>query len=212
MRASQKYIQSLHHEQDPRINKMKQYAREFRIPIMEDDGITFMKQLIRIHRPKKILEIGTAIGYSAIQMAKVDPSVHITTLEIDEARFQEAIKQINLFQLDDQIDAIHQDALDYLSGLPDGATYDFVFIDAAKGKNQAFVEAVYPFLRKNGLIAIDNVLFKGYVSGENTDSERLMKIGKKINAFNQWFVQQDDFETTIIETGDGIAVALKLTE
>ncbi len=212
MRASQKYIQSLHHEQDPRINKMKQYAREFRIPIMEDDGITFMKQLIRIHRPKKILEIGTAIGYSAIQMAKVDPSVHITTLEIDEARFQEAIKQINLFQLDDQIDAIHQDALDYLSGLPDGATYDFVFIDAAKGKNQAFVEAVSPFLRKNGLIAIDNVLFKGYVSGENTDSERLMKIGKKINAFNQWFVQQDDFETTIIETGDGIAVALKLTE
>ncbi len=212
MRASQAYIQSLHNERDSRINEMKAYAQEFRIPIMEDDGISFIKQLLRIHRPKKILEIGTAIGYSAIQMAKVDPSIHITTLEVDDVRHQEAIKQINLFQLDDQIDAIHQDALEYLSDLPDDTVYDFVFIDAAKGKNQAFVEAVDPFLRKNGLIAIDNVLFKGYVSGENTESERLMKIGKKIHAFNQWIVQRDDFETTIVETGDGIAVALKLTE
>ncbi|MBR7553372.1 O-methyltransferase [Allobacillus sp. GCM10007491] len=211
MRASQSYIQSLYEGSDSELQKITEYAVEHHVPIMEVDGIQFIKQLIRIHRPKKILEIGTAIGYSAIQMAKVDPSIHVTTLEVDETRYRQAIKNIQTFNYEKQINAIHQDAIDYLNDRTEDEPFDFVLIDAAKGKNKDFVDYTAPFLKKNGLLVVDNVLFKGYVSGENNESKRLSKLGSKINSFNQWLMNDERFETTIVETGDGIAVAIKQT-
>ncbi|MFC0014913.1 MULTISPECIES: O-methyltransferase [Allobacillus] len=212
MRASQSYIQSLYEGSDSELRRITEYAVEHHVPIMEVDGIQFIKQLIRIHRPKKILEIGTAIGYSAIQMAKVDSSIQITTLEVDETRYRQAMKNIQTLNYENQIKAIHQDAIDYLKERTEAEQFDFVLIDAAKGKNKDFVNYTAPFLKKNGLLVVDNVLFKGYVSGENNESKRLSKLGSKINSFNQWLMNDERFETTIVETGDGITVAIKQTK
>lgn len=211
MRASQKYIQSLYEEWDSDLQKIEEYAEEHQVPIMEIDGIRFIKQLIRIHRPKKILEIGTAIGYSAIQMAKVDPSIHVTTLEVDESRYQQAIENIQTLNYENQIKAYHQDALDFLKRRTEDELFDLVFINAAKGKNKEFVNYADPFLKKDGLLVVDNVLFKGYVSGENNESRRLSKLGSKISSFNQWLMNDERYETTIVEVGDGIALAIKQT-
>lgn len=144
-------------------------------------------------------------------MAKVDPSIHVTTLEVDESRYQQAIENIQTLNYENQIKAYHQDALDFLKRRTEDELFDLVFIDAAKGKNKEFVNYADPFLKKDGLLVVDNVLFKGYVSGENNESRRLSKLGSKISSFNQWLMNDERYETTIVEVGDGIALAIKQT-
>src|SRR5690625_4889386 len=177
---------------------------------MEKDGIEFLKQLVRIQAPKSILEIGSAIGYSAIQMALAASEATITTIEKDADRYEQAVSNVREMSLAHRIHVIQQDALEFLSDERIDVSFDFIFIDAAKSKNKEFIEKVHPFLRRKGVIAIDNVLLKGYVSGEKKDSKRLMKLGEKINDFNHWMINHPKYETVITETGDGIAIAYKL--
>ncbi|TFB24888.1 O-methyltransferase [Filobacillus milosensis] len=191
----------------PVIDMMEKYAQEHHIPIMEKDGIELLKQLIRLHQPKQILEVGTAIGYSAIQMALTLPNLHITSIEKDENRYNEAIKNVDEAGLSQRIKLVLADASDYLEELDE--SYDFVFIDAAKGQYQRYFEQIHPCLVTGGLMVIDNVLFKGYVSKEVQDKDRLVKLGEKINRFNKWLIQHQEYDTTILETGDGVALALK---
>ncbi|MET3682497.1 putative O-methyltransferase YrrM [Alkalibacillus flavidus] len=210
MSKTKHYIRSLQPEQHPLLDKMEQYADNHHVPIMERDGIGLLQQLVRLHQPQHILEIGTAIGYSAIQMALATKHASITTIERDDNRFQEATHFIHEAQLHDRIQVIHHDAnvwLDELSS--DSQTYDLVFVDAAKGQYQAFVEKIDPFVAEGGLIVVDNVLFKGYVAKEVQDNERFVNIGEKINQFNQWLSNHSDYTTTIVESGDGVAIAVK---
>ena len=117
---------------EDKINEIKSYAKENNVPIMMDDGIDFLTNLIRQRKVKNILEIGTAIGYSAIMMALVDENIKITSIEKDNKRYFEAIKNVKKFNLEDRITLIYNDALEIK--LKD--KYDLIFIDAAKSKNQ----------------------------------------------------------------------------
>ncbi|MGM8214198.1 O-methyltransferase [Bacillaceae bacterium W0354] len=208
-RSSKKYIQALYKEEEELILTLEKSAKTNKVPIMEKDGVEFLKQLIRIYRPKQILEIGTAIGYSAIQMAKASPDSFIKTIEIDENRFNEAVRNIKMAQLDHRIEVILADASQYIEQLSQEYVFDFVFIDAAKGQYKSYVEKISPFIKSNGLIVIDNVLFKGYVAGVNDDQPRLKKIGQKIDDFNKWLIENKAYDTTFVETGDGIAISIK---
>lgn len=193
----------------PIIQEMEDYATEHSVPIMEVDGIELLKQLIRIHKPDHVLEIGTAIGYSAIQMALTQPNLKVTSIEIDEKRHQLALHNVHKANMFEQIHLVLEDASLFLDKIEIN-DYDFVFIDAAKGQYKNYVEKITPYLKSGSIIVIDNVLFKGYVSKEvHDDRKRLMKLGEKIDRFNRWLMDHPQYDTSFVETGDGVAIAVK---
>lgn len=206
------YLESLSkkRESDLAWSKLEQSARERRIPIMEKTSMNFIKQLIRLYRPSRILEIGTAIGYSALQMNEARPEAKITTIERDEERFQEAEKRIQEYGLQDHITTLFGDASDILEEMvANDEQFDFIFIDAAKGQYQNFFDLGNQLLTNDGVIVTDNVLFKGYVLGHMDIPKRFKNMVQKIKSFNEYIIMHEAFTTEIIPIGDGVAISLK---
>lgn len=186
------------------ISNMKEYASLNNVPIMQDDGIEFLETFIEKKQIKNILEIGTAIGYSAIKMALVRDDVHITTIERDETRYLEALKNIKKCHLEDRITLIFNDALNV--ELEDN--YDLIFIDAAKGKNKEFFNHFEKNLDADGYIITDNMSFHGYVEMdiEEIESKNIRGIVTKIKDYIYFLENHMFYKTTIYKIGDGIAV------
>ena len=186
------------------IKEMKEYADVENIPIMQDDGIEFLTTFIAKKQIKKVLEIGTAIGYSAIMMALVDKDIHITTIERDEVRYLEALKNIKKFNLEDRITLVFNDALQV--NLDE--EYDLIFIDAAKGKNKDFFNQFEQNLSIDGFIITDNMNFHGYVAmnEEEIESKNIRGIVSKIKDYIYFLENHMLYKTTIYNIGDGIAV------
>ncbi|WP_430785101.1 O-methyltransferase [Virgibacillus flavescens] len=191
------------------VENLETYAKENDVPIMDPIGMQFLQQLIRIHKPMRILEIGTAIGYSALRMLEANPTANITTIERDKARYDFAVNVIKEQNKTSQIEIIHGDALEVVNELNEKHTFDLLFIDAAKGQYQRFFELYSPIIRKGGLIISDNVLFKGYVANPSEKPHRLTKIANKIKAYNQWLIEKEEFHTSIVPVGDGVAITIK---
>lgn len=190
--------------QDKDIKELKEYAIEENIPIMQDEGIEFLTNFIIKKQLKNILEIGTAIGYSAIMMARTRDDIHITTIERDETRYMEALKNIKKFNLEDRITLIFNDALNVkLEG-----EFDLIFIDAAKGKNKDFFEHFEANLSLDGYIITDNMDFHGYVAMKEEDipSKNILGIVRKIKDYTYFLENHMLYKTTIYKIGDGIAV------
>lgn len=184
--------------------KIEEYAKENHIPIMEKEGIDFLTSYIREHNVKSILEIGSAIGYSAIKMALVREDITITTIERDEARYEEAICNLNTFKLHDRIEIIYSDAFD----VELNKTYDLIFIDAAKSQYTKFFEKFKKNLNPNGVIVSDNLNFHGYThQKERIESKNLRQMVRKINEYIQFLENNEEFETTFYEVGDGVGVS-----
>lgn len=200
------YLQSLLSKPSTAVSEMESYAKEQRVPIMEPLGIDFLMQLIRIHQPQSILEIGTAIGYSALRMLEACPESKITTVERDDDRYHEALSNIRKLQADSSIRVIHGDALEVAETVEAHGPYDLLFIDAAKGKYEEFFHLYSPMLTDNGMIISDNVLFKGFVADDTEANPRMAKIARKIRNFNEWLVHHPDYHTTIVPIGDGVAI------
>ena len=165
---------------EEKLSEIEEYAKEKRIPIMMKDGIEFLCNYIKEHKIKRILEIGSAIGYSAIKMALVDKDIKIVTIERDKERYDEAIKNINYFNLNEQIEIINVDAMDVsVDGM-----YDLIFIDASKGHNIDFFEKYQNNLDKNGVIITDNLSFHGLVEDERLiETKNQRGIVRKIKMF-----------------------------
>lgn len=191
--------------------ELERIAEENSIPIMEPLGIEYIRHLLRIQRPKKILEIGTAIGYSALMMSDACPESEIVTIERDESRYKEALTHITEMKKQHQIEVIYGDALEVHALIEEKGPYDFIFIDAAKGQYKRFFELYTSFLKEKGIVVTDNVLYKGLVAGTDNKevSKRLNNIVKKIKGYNEWLVSQDSFQTMIIPIGDGVAVSVR---
>ncbi len=186
------------------IKEIKEYAIVNNIPIMQEEGIDFLTTFIAKKQIKNILEIGTAIGYSAIMMALVDNDIHVTTIERDEVRYMEALKNIKKFNLEERITLIFNDALNVKLD----SDFDLIFIDAAKGKNQDFFEQFESNLALNGYIITDNMYFHGYVSMNEDEipSKNILGIVKKIKDYTYFLENHMLYKTTIYKIGDGIAV------
>ena len=186
------------------ISLIKEYAKQENIPIMQEDGIEFLTSFIEKKGIKNILEIGTAIGYSAIMMAGVNSSIHITTIERDEQRYMEALKNIKKFGLEDRITLIYNDALN----VELDNEFDLIFIDAAKGKNKEFFERFEKNLKENGFIITDNMSFHGYVEmdEEELPSKNISSIVRKIKDYIYFLENNMLYKTIIYKIGDGIAV------
>ena len=186
------------------IKELKDYAERENVPIMQDDGIDFLTSFIVKKQLKNVLEIGTAIGYSAIMMALSDKNIHVTTIEKDEARYMEALKNIKKFNLEDRITLIFNDALNVKLE----SEFDLIFIDAAKGKNKDFFEHFEANLGVDGYIITDNMYFHGYVSMNEDEipSKNIQGIVRKIKDYTYFLENHMLYKTTIYNVGDGVAV------
>ncbi|WHX99412.1 O-methyltransferase [Neobacillus sp. DY30] len=203
------YIEKLIPNREPLFIEMENYAIENKVPIMELAGIEALLQLLRIQDSKKILEVGTAIGYSALRMAEALPNASIVTIERDLERIQCAEEYMSRSKHGKQILLIKGDALEVEEIVSGQAPYDAIFVDAAKGQYQKFFEMYSKYLSDNGMIITDNVLFKGLVAESEIESKRIRNLVKKIDGFNQWLMNHPDFHTVILPVGDGIAISKK---
>ena len=191
---------------DDLIIEIEDYAKKENVPIMEKRGIEFLCDLIKEKKIKKILEIGTAIGYSAIKMSNVDENIKITTIERDEIRYKEAVKNVNRANKNEQIKLIFGDALDV--DLND--KYDLIFIDAAKGQYIKFFEKYQKNLNSNGIIISDNMSFHGLVEEkERIKNKNLRQLVNKIKKYIIFLKENEMFKTDFYQIGDGIAVSIK---
>lgn len=189
------------------IEEIEKYAKENNIPIMQKDGIKFLEDYIKENKVKAILEIGSAIGYSAIKMALIDEKIKITTIERDEERYKKAVKNIEKFNLNNQIKIILKDALE----IEIKGKYDLIFIDAAKAQSIKFFEKFKKNLNNNGSIITDNLNFHGLTKEvEKIQSKNLKALVKKINNYKEFLKNNEEFTSTFYETGDGISVSKKI--
>lgn len=190
----------------PSIQELEEYALQNHIPIMMQDGITFMLSYIEKYQVKHILEIGAAIGYSAIRMCLVDSSIHVTTVERDEVRYQEAVKNIQKFGLEDRITIYYKDAFD----LELTEEYDLIFIDAAKSQYIKFFQKFTPLLKEGGVVFSDNLNFHGLThTTEEITSRNVRGIVRKLNHYIAFLKENPDFDTVFYDIGDGISVSTK---
>lgn len=188
------------------LEEMEEYAVKNNIPIMMKDGIEFLTDYIKNNKIKNILEIGSAIGYSAIKMALVDKDIKITTIERDEVRYNEAIKNIKKASLEDQINIILDDAFN----VELDNSYDLIFIDAAKSQYIKFFEKFKTNLKIGGTIVSDNLNFHGLThTTEPIQSRNVRGIVRKLNNYIEFLNDNQEFETKMYDIGDGIAISIK---
>ena len=192
--------------QDKLLKEIEDYAKKNDIPIMQKKGINFLCDYIKEHNVKTILEIGTAIGYSAIKMALVDDDIVITTIERDQERYLEAVKNIKKFNLEHRIGLVLGDALE--TNVRD--KYDLIFIDAAKAQYIRFFNRYSLNLKDNGTIISDNMSFHGLTEDISSIKNRnLRQLVTKIEKYKEFLKENEEFNTTFYKIGDGIAVSIK---
>lgn len=183
---------------------IEDYAHENNIPIMLSDGIEFLTDFIKKNNVKRILEIGSAIGYSAIRMALVSSDIHVVTIERDTLRYNEAVKNINDFGLSGRIDIRLADALE----CDVDGEFDLIFIDAAKAQYIKFFEKYKVNLAKDGVIISDNLSFHGMVDNMDSITNRnTRQLVGKIAKYIDFLKNNEEFYTEFISIGDGIGIS-----
>lgn len=186
------------------IRKMEKYADEKGIPIMEKDGINFLSEFVKLNKIKNILEIGSAIGYSAINMALASEDVNITTIERDKDRYIEAVKNIKSAKLDHRITLVLADALDFNTD----EKFDLIFIDAAKSQYLKFFNKFSNNLKPKGYVVTDNIKFHGLAFSDKSKlSRNLRQLLTKLENYVNFLNNNKDFKTRFFDIGDGIAIS-----
>ncbi len=190
-----------------KLKEIREYAKSENIPIMQEEGIDYLTTFIISHQIKSVLEIGTAIGYSAIMMALCYPKITITSIERDEKRYLEAVRNVKKFGLENRIQLLFRDALD----VKISDKYDMIFIDAAKGQNTNFFKKFESNLNDHGFIITDNMYFHGYLQKDESEikSKNLRALVRKIRDYHTFLANNTEFSTKIYQVGDGIAVSEK---
>lgn len=187
------------------LRKIKQKAIEENIPIIMDDTLEVIAEILTDKRPSRILEIGTAVGYSAICFSKYLSEVgKIDTIERDEERVLEARKNIKDMNLENKINIYEGDAVEILPTLQE--KYDVVFIDAAKGKYPFFLKEALRLLNKDGIIFADNILYKGYVMSDYNKHKQRTAV-RNLREYIKEVSENPNLDTKIMEVGDGLAIS-----
>ena len=189
------------------IQQMREYAFLHQVPIITEEGLHYLEEYICKHSICNILEIGTAIGYSAICMCNVRDTVTVTTIERDESRYLEAVQNIKKCNLENRIQIIFQDALEVeLDG-----EFDLIFIDAAKAQNRRFFEKFEKYLKPGGTIITDNMNFHGLTDLDEKDisSRNLRQLVRKVKNYKEFLIQNKKYNTVFLDIGDGLAISVK---
>ncbi len=190
------------------LEKIKQKALQEHIPIIMDDTLAVMKKYLAETKPKRMLEIGTAVGYSAICFTEMlsDEGI-IDTIEREEERVKQARENIKKVGVEDKIIIYEGDAVDILPTLNE--KYDAVFIDAAKGKYPFFLKEALRMIKPNGIIFADNILYKGYVLSDYNKHKQRTAV-RNLREYLKEVSENPNLETEILEVGDGLAISRKV--
>ena len=190
-----------------KLYEIKKKASENHIPIIMDDTLEVIEKVMINIKPKRILEIGTAVGYSALCFSKfLEKGGRIDTIERDEERIKEAKENIKIVEDGKQINILEGDAVEILPTLSD--KYDMIFIDAAKGKYPFFLEQALRLLNENGIIFADNILYKGYVMSDYNKHKQRTAV-THLREYIKLTTENPELETEILEVGDGLAITKK---
>ena len=186
------------------IERIKEKALEEGVPIIKDEGLAFLLNVIIERGCKDILELGTAVGYSAIEMAKCDPGIHIDTIEKNEDMYRQALVNIQKESLEDRIRVHFTPIEDFHTE----KMYDLIFVDAAKAQYGKYLEQFLPNLKKDGIMLFDNMIFHGLIYEVETISSRSLRaLVKKIIKFREKVLNDDRFDIIMFDSiGDGILI------
>ncbi len=207
----EEYIRSITEESIPMLKEIEDYAKINNVPIISKEVAQFLKFMINIKRPAKILELGTAIGYSSISMSIFSENkALITTIERNEEMIFKAIENIKKFNLEENIEIIKGECLEVLENLNN--KYDMIFIDAGKGHYNHFHPHCMRLLNKNGIIIADNVLFRGMLASKEMIKRRKITIVKRMRKYIEEITCDKNLIVSIIPMSDGIALIYRKEE
>ena len=187
------------------LENIKKKALEEHIPIIMDDTLIVIEEELKKNKPLNILEIGTAVGYSAICFSEfLDTNGKIDTIERDEERAKEAEENFKKVEVEEKINLYVGDAVEILPTLDE--KYDMIFIDAAKGKYPFFLKEALRMINNNGIIFADNILYKGYVLSDYNKHKQRTAV-RNLREYLKEVSENSNLETEILEVGDGLAVS-----
>lgn len=201
------YLRSTIRRETGFLKELEEYATLHHIPIIQPESAALLKVLVKLHKPQKILEAGTAIGYSACILSEaMNKSGIIDTIEIDEEMADIAKKNIKRMGFENCIRVLLGDALEVMECL--NSSYDMIFLDAAKGQYNDYLNQALRLLRPEGLLVSDNVLYKGLVAQDEIQHKH-RTIAVRLKEYLHRICNDDRLETSIIPIGDGMAISLK---
>lgn len=204
----EEYIRGLIIEHDGELKNLEEYAAKNLVPIIQKEVARFLELMITIKKPKKTLELGTAIGYSAILMNIASQGAcEVTTIERDKDMIDKARYNIEAFGLSDKIHVIEGDCMEVLENLQ--GEYDFIFMDASKGHYNHFLPHCLRLLSEDGVIVADNVLFRGMVASKELLKRRKITIVKRMKNYLNEVSSREDLITSVLPMGDGIAITTR---
>lgn len=201
------YLNDMSPIKDEFLKELQNEGIKTEVPIIQEPSLKLIEIFLNLMKPKVMIEVGTAIAYSTIWLAKAFPDMTIHTIERKEIMIGRAKDNIAKANLTDRIILHEGEALDILPLLPKA---DIIFIDAAKGKYQDFFELAYPLLKVGGIFLFDNILFRGYIADESIYTKRPML--RKIRRFNDNIAANEKLKTSFVPIGDGLAISYKLEE
>lgn len=202
------YIRNTLKDKEGLLRELEVYAKENNVPIVHKEVSDLLKVLLKVQRPKKILEVGCAIGYSSILFASsLEGEVEIITVERNEKMIEKAKENIKRAGLENKITILEGDAEEVLKTI-DGE-FDMIFLDAAKGQYKLFYDMVIDKLKVNGLLISDNILYKGMVAHDDFVIRRKKTIVKRMRNYLDYISNCDYLDTSLIPIGDGVALSYK---
>lgn len=201
----EEYIEKTHKKNDAFFENLRTYAEKEHIYIVKPDVERFLRTLLSIHKPKQILEVGTAIGYSALFMLEsAGEDSFVTTIERDENVLLMAKENAAKREKEDRIRFIYGDAGEVLQNL--SGTYDFAFIDASKGQSKDHFDKCLSMMKPGGVIVTDDVLYMGMTASDELATKKHITITRRLREFLDYLCTDTRFETVILPIGDGVAV------
>lgn len=208
MEISKSFLESFIQPRNEIFMEMEQFAQNNHVPIMQLDAIEVLLQMLRLQNPKSILEIGSAIGYSALRMADTLPDAKIVTIERDEERAELAKQFISKAGKEEQITLLFGDALEV--EIDENEKFEALFIDAAKGQYLKFFEKYSPLVPSGGVIYIDNMYMHGLSDLELKDVPRRKRtMVRNLKNFTDWIMNHPDYTSTFFPVGDGLLICIK---
>ncbi len=204
------YLREKMTHNDGFLHELEKYAEENSVPIVEPETARFLSVMCRAAKPEKILEVGCAIGYSAILMAKAtDDKCKIATLECNEEMVHIARENIKNAGYSEKISVIEADAKDYLSYIDDDEVFDIIFLDGPKAHYIYMLDECVRLLKKGGMIISDNVLYKGMTADDNHVVRRKITIVKRLRRYIDMLMEHPELETSLLPLGDGVTISVK---
>ena len=191
---------------DETLSKKRADALSRGIPVADDETLQFLLVTLRMAKPLKILEIGTAVGLSGVAMLQACKNATLTTMELEEERYLEAKENFKAFGVENRVSAYLGDAGEILA-MMDGQ-YDFVFLDGPKAQYEKYLFDIKRLLRRGGTLFSDDVLLYGWVSGEEPAPQKRHSIVEKIRAYLDTLTNDKDFITSVLNVGDGVALSV----